>query len=90
MIFQLLFTIIFGLLGVLLFFLPGYGQVPLLLPWGIDPIVQKMAMYFNGAIVTLPYLQVVLQVLGIGLGFELALLVIRLFLGSRSIGNNTN
>lgn len=87
MIFQLLFTIVFGLLGVLLFFLPGFGDVPLLLPWGIDSIIVTVASYFRGAIETLPYLSVVLDVLLYALLFEGGLMVMKLFLGSRSPQN---
>jgi len=90
MIFEILFFIIFGLLSALTFWLPGYGEFPLLLPWGIDGVLQKMVSYYRGAIETLPYLEVVLQCFMYAILFELALLVLKLFLGSRTPGHNVN
>lgn len=84
MIFELLFTIIFALLSLLTFYLPGYGQTPLQLPWGIDSLFQQMSSYFHAAINTLPYLQTTLTVFLYALLFELALLIFKIILGSRT------
>lgn len=84
MIFQLLFSIIFGLLGVLLFFLPGFGDIPLLLPWGLDAVVVSFASLVKGAVDTLPYLSVLIEVFIYSIMFEGALIVLKMFLGARS------
>jgi len=84
MIFEILFFLIFGLLSALTFWLPGYGDVPLLLPWGMDEIFTTMSSYFHGAIETLPYLRTLLTAFGYALLFELAMLIIKVFLGSRT------
>jgi len=88
MIFEILFFIIFGLLSALVFWLPGYGDVPLHLPWGIDPLFVQMSRYFHGAIDTLPYLEVVLVCFGYALLFELGMMFLKLFLGSRAPHHN--
>jgi len=90
MIFQILYFLIFGILSALTFWMPGYGDVPLLLPWGIDAIFVQMAGYFKGAIETLPYLQVVLTCFLIVIAFEIGMMFIKMFLGSRAPGHNVN
>jgi len=84
MLFQLLFLILFGLLGILVSFLPGFGDVPLLLPWGTDPIVVQAFSYMRGAVDTLPYLELPLQLFLYSIAFEIAMLFGKLFLGSRN------
>lgn len=84
MIFQGLFYLIMGLLGLLTSWLPGYGNVPLLLPWGTDSLISTIISYYRGAIETLPYLATGLNAFIILLGFELAMLILKLFLGSRT------
>lgn len=87
MLFQILFFIVFGILSALTFWLPGYGDYPLLLPWGIDELFVTMSSYFHGAIETLPYLEVVLKAFGYALLFEIALVILKLFIGHRAPGN---
>lgn len=88
MILQILFTIIFSLLGVLLFFLPGYGEVPLKLPWGIDELMQSIVGVFNTAIDSFPYLGTLSTIILLGIGFEIAMMFIKLFLGHRAPSHN--
>jgi len=90
MIIQILFMLIFGILSAMASFLPGYGDIPLLLPWGIDEVFTNMSSYFHGAIETLPYLEIVLQCFLYALLFEIALFVIKLILGSRAPGQHAN
>lgn len=84
MIFNIIFFLLFSLLTALLSWLPGYGDLPMLLPFGIDGVFVSAVSYFRGAIETLPYLEVVFNLFGIAILFEVALLILRLFLGSRS------
>lgn len=88
MIFQLLFSIIFGLLGVLLFFMPGFGDVPLLLPWGLDDVFVSVSSWVAGAVETFPFLSVVMDIFLYILLFEIALMVLKLFLGARAPSTN--
>lgn len=90
MILQILFFIIFGALSALTFFLPGYGDTPLLLPWGMDSLFVTMVSYYRGAIETLPYLSVVLTCFLYATLFEIAMFFIKLFLGSRAPGQEVN
>lgn len=89
MLFQILFFIVFGILSALTFWMPGYGEYPLPLPWGTDSLFQTMSSYYHGAIETLPYLEVVLEAFGYALLFEIALVILRLFIGHRA-PTNTN
>lgn len=84
MILQILFFLIFGILGAFGSIMPGYGEIPLPLPWGIDSLFVTASNYFHGAMETLPYLQVVWTCFLLALGFELAMLIMKLFLGSRT------
>jgi len=90
MIFEILFFILFGLLGVLLGWLPGWGQVPLLLPWGIDSVMVTAVSYYRSIIETVPYLEVLMQAFLYALGFELAMIVLKVFLGARVPGQSSN
>jgi len=84
MIFQGLFYLIMGLLGLFASYLPGYGQVPLLLPWGVDGILSSIVSFYRGAMETLPYLRAGLNAFLIILAFEIGMLILKLFLGSRT------
>jgi len=87
MIFSILFFVILSVLSILTQFLPGAGVVPFVLPWGIDEFLVQMSAYFHGAINTFPYLEVVLRCFLYAFLFEIALIFIRLFLGSRTPTN---
>jgi len=90
MIFQILYFIIFGILSALSFWLPGYGDVPLLLPWGMDSLLTTASSYYHGAISTLPYLDIVMKCFLLAVTFEIAMMFIKLFLGNRAPGQNAN
>jgi len=86
MIFEILFALIFGVLGVLLSFLPGYDVSSgiLYLPFGIDEILVLVSSAFHGAIESFPYLQAVLVALLAVVSFEIVVIVLRLFIGHRT------
>jgi len=84
MIFQILFFILAGVLGALLQFLPGYGEIPLLLPWGIDSILVYGVSLFKLVAIAIPPLSVVLNAFLYYVIFKIALLVLRLFIGHRA------
>lgn len=73
-----------GLVGLFTQWLPGYGENPLLLPWGTDELIQNIISSYYGAIETLPYLKAGLTAFAILITFEMTLLLLKLFLGSRT------
>jgi hypothetical protein len=58
-------------------FLPGYGQVPLLLPWGLDNIVTQGVMGYRILAQSFPPFTVVLNAFIIYLGFRIALQILK-------------
>lgn len=60
-----------------------FGRVDIL-PFGIDSILVTMVGYFKAAIITLPYLEIVFTYFLWVIGFEIALKVLKVILGSRS------
>jgi len=90
MIIQILFQLLFTLASTLLSFFPGWGIYPLPLPWGLDPVFSTMVSYYHGAIETLPYLAIGFEMFLYLLGFELAMLFLKLFLGSRTPMHSSN
>ena len=83
MLIQLLLQILISTVNVIFSWLPAVDT----LPFGIDSAFISAMMYFNGAIDTLPYLEIVFDSFLYVIGFEVLLLVLKLFLGSRTPHN---
>jgi len=88
MILELLFLIIFGILSVVGIFLPGYGEVPLKLPWGVDQYVETASGWVHSFVGYVWPAEVILTVALIYLGFRLGMVFLKLFLGSRTPNAN--
>jgi len=86
MIIYYIFTFLSGVGGLLLSVLPKVDT----LPFGIDAILVTMVGYFHGAMVTIPYLQVVWSCFLWILLFEVLLLVAKFVFGSRLPANHVN
>lgn len=84
MIFQILYFIIVGILSVIGSFFPGYGEIPLLLPWGLDNILIVGFAYLNAFIDIFPPIGIVLEAFIIYLGFRLGMIFLKLFIGHRA------
>lgn len=84
MILQILFFIIFAIIGIPGSYLPGYGSVPLLLPWGLDEVFLLAMQYFYAFVAIFPPLGIVMTAFLFLLLWKLIHLFIKLFLGSRS------
>jgi len=56
----------------------------------LDPVFSTMVSYYHGAIETLPYLAIGFEMFLYLLGFELAMLFLKLFLGSRTPMHSSN
>jgi hypothetical protein len=84
--------IVFILLRVYSFFsvlFPGSGDVPLLLPFGIDAALVYAMSLWNGFLSFFPYAGITWDLfLYFVLPFEFLLLVFKLFLGSRTPTTN--
>ena len=65
-----------------------FGSVSVL-PFGIDSFLSTAVGYFKGAFITLPYLEVVWTCFLWVILFEVSLLVLKVFMGSR-VPHNTN
>lgn len=89
MIFQILFFILSPLINALKSLLPCGDPACVTLPFGLDPLFVQISSYWHGAMITVPYFQVVWTCFLYVMAFELALLVLKLFLGSRA-PHNTN
>jgi len=88
MIFQILFFIIAGIIGVITSLIPGSGQIPLLLPFGIDPIfVSAITTYKAFAIHNWP-LVFPMAMAVIYIAFEGGMLFLKLLLGHRAPGHS--
>jgi hypothetical protein len=86
-------ALIYSLVGFLAFlfsWLPGAGDVPLLLPWGTDHSIVLAVGYFRGIMSTFPYLEVVWICFGYVILFEIGLLLLKFILGSRTPGKEIN
>lgn len=86
MILQIFLTILISAINILFFWLPSVTS----LPFGLDNILVMASGYFHGAMDTLPYLEVVWTCFLYLLGFELLLVILKFFLGSRAPGHNAN
>jgi hypothetical protein len=77
----MILEIIIYMVGVVLIsigsFLPGSGQVPLLLPWGIDEMVSIGVNGYKVLSTSFPPFQVVLQAFIIYIGFRIALQILK-------------
>ena len=72
--------IIYGVTQVVSFFtafLPGAGQVPLPLPWGLDSIMTQAVQAYKALAGAFPPFQTVLDAFIIYLGFRLVLKIIK-------------
>ncbi len=58
-------------------FLPGNGQVPLLLPWGTDDIVSSGVAGFKVIAQSFPPFDIVLQAFLIYIGFKIILRLLK-------------
>lgn len=84
MIIHILLSIVIVILNTITSWLPVVTE----LPFGLDSILQTAVSYFHGAGQTLPYLEVVWSAFLYVAGFELLLLVLKIFLGSRTPHSN--
>lgn len=80
MIITLLINLIVLLVGVLFSWLPQISE----LPFGIDSVLVSMVSYYHGATATLPYLGTLFTAFLYVLLFEGVMLILKLFLGSRT------
>jgi hypothetical protein len=80
--------LIMSLLGMITSWLPGFGDVPLLLPWGTDGILIQMVSGLRGASSTFPYINALINSFIVTLTFELGLLTMKLVLGARTPTND--
>ena len=83
MLIYLILKLILSVIGLILLPFPTVTELPL----GIDPVLSMAVSWMYGAIATLPYLEIVWQSFLWLLGFELAFLILKLFLGSRTPAN---
>jgi len=86
MIIHLILSVVTVFANILTSWLPDVEVLPL----GLDPILNTAVGYFNGVTETLPYLNVVWQCFLYILSFEILLLVLKIFLGSRVPTHNIN
>lgn len=86
MLIQLLLTILINAINVLFFWLPSVTT----LPFGIDGALTYIVQLYHGAMATLPYLEIVWTCFLYLLGFELLLVIMKVFLGSRAVGKDAN
>lgn len=77
MIIELLFYIITPVINLLGYIFPGAGQVPLLLPWGMDSIVTTGFNGFKILAQTFPPFNTILIAFGIYLTFRIGLRLLR-------------
>lgn len=82
MIIQLFLQILISLITLLFSWLPDVT----ILPFGIDTALSYAVQLFHGAMSTLPYLEIVWTCFLYLLGFEILLVILKFFLGSRSFG----
>ncbi len=80
MILNLLFVAIISILGFLTAWLPS----GLTLPFGLDTIFQTTFSYLYAFIEIFPPMGIVLQAFIVYLGFRIGLMILKVFLGSRS------
>lgn len=86
MITQILFTIIFSILGLFLNWLPLVTE----LPFGLDNLLQNMVGYYQSAMITVPYLEVVWECFLWIISFEIVLLIAKFAFGNRLPSNSHN
>jgi len=75
---------VMSIVAALTFWLPGAGQYPLYLPWGLDDIVVSSFTYFKSFVAVFPPLEIVLQAFLLYLGWKIAMMFLRLFIGNRT------
>lgn len=86
MLIQLLLQILISLVTILFSWLPDVA----ILPFGIDAALSYVVELFHGAIETLPYLEIVWTCFLYLIGFEILLVILKFFLGSRHIAKDAN
>lgn len=80
MILQILFSIVFSIVTLLFSFLPDGNT----LPFGIDNILITATQYFYAFVDVFPPMGIVLQAFLYYLGFKIAMLILKLFIGHRA------
>lgn len=86
MLIQIFLQILISIINIIFSWLPLSNTLPL----GLDSIFVTASSYFHGAMRTLPYLNIVWTCFLYALSFELLMIVLKLFLGHRSLGHNAN
>lgn len=79
MIIHIFFSIIILLFNTIVSWLPSVSA----LPFGMDSFFVTMVSVFKGSFVTFPYFEVVWNCFTYILGFEVFMIVLKIFLGSR-------
>jgi len=83
----MIINIIFALFVVFFNIITSWLPTVTELPFGLDTTLATAVSYFHGITETVPYLQVVWTCFLYVLGFEILMLVLKLFLGSRTPHN---
>ncbi len=77
MILEIIMFAILSILGIFAQFIPGSGQVPLLLPWGLDDIINAGVVGYKTLSTAYPPFAIVLQAFIIYIGFKITMQLLK-------------